>query len=1591
MALAVPAPAVRAAQPEPNHSGLVPDLPRTNTPRITTGEITDLEAIGNRIFIAGSFNSIQNNASGNNTTYNQRYLASFNVNTGLVDSGFRPTFGGGGVTEIEASPDGSRLYVVGRFDSVNGVTKRRIAAIDATTGATINAFTANADAAATAVDATSSTVYVGGQFSTVNGAPQVGLVALNATTGAVVPSFDNDLSGGIGVAGLLTVQALKLSHDDSRLLVVHTGRQVAGQDRQAAALIDTSTNQLLPWRTRLWDENLQFIGGITRVYAADISPDDSYFVVTSGSGGDRPPISDTAVAFPMSGNDDVDPLWISRLFDSVYSVAITEQAVYIGGHFNYMESPTAPDPWPGLDNVGYGRGQGLAGYGLGDDIVIREHVGALNPVDGKALEWNPTSDSYEGNKAMLATPRGIVTGGDAISQGGYNIGRIAFYDFDSVPAPGANETTIVNPIEGRVEESDVEFVIDGQATASSGVNRVQLEIQDRDSLRYLQDDLVTWGSWNAINANLASPGASSTAWSLPLTFSGNHRYQVLARTFGNNGSRDATKASKKFETFGLADETPSTRITDPRWGEIVPTTTFIVGGTANDDVGVNSVTLTFRDAQNRYLQDDGTVDVAYNSFRADPDVVGAASATWSYEVTLPYEGEWTAQAIAVDTAGQSDLRSADATWLVSETAIEPTVSISEPAIMIPPTTTQPLVVTPGAPITFAGSATDDEGLDYVEISLRNSATREVLAADGTWGTDVIAGWHRISPATSLAGTSYNWSYTTPFDLRPGVYTFSVRAFDDLGIPTSRSNRGSLTINSQVEGDAFPDGALNVTGTVTGLQDLHLDLAGTAIDDIGVSAVRVNIQERDSRLYVQPDGSLGSPYALLDATLAAPGAISTTWTLPIDLPGPGDYSVTAFAYDTSDQQDPTTSGATASYPIYPGDLPPVVDEGLLAPTDGTLFPDGRIIVSGRFEDDQQMAEGHVALRNSLGQYMSRSGTFSSTSPYWNNVFLTSQGSPGSNFSYTSPVLPAGEYTVLVRGEDQHGFTTDPPIERTVTVEIPAGNLPPVADFTYSCVENVCSFDARTSTDENAPALSYSWDFGQGSGSGPVPTKTYTAPSPVDGYVVTLTVTDEWNEIATVQQTLTIVTPTGNLPPVPVINPPSCADLSCNFSAVGTEDPNDGDTVSLVWDFGDGTPTSTSTSLSHAFPAGGTYLVSLTATDGWESADTTTFEITVVDPTDPPGNVAPVASIDAPVCVMLDCTFTGTVSDTDGTVTGYSWVFGDGSTAEAGVPGVDGVVSAAHTFASPGHYVVVLTATDDLGTSGLDTQAVDVVGNEPPTAAFTQGCTDLVCTFDASGSTDVAPGTIVEYSWDWGDGSPVETGTPLEHTYATFGDYTIVLTVTDDGGATGTTEQTITVGTPPPPPPNEPPVAVATASCTDLTCTFDGSASADVAPGAIVGYSWDFGDGTTGDGAVVEHVYAADGDYTATLTVTDDEAATGVDTESVSVSEPPPPPPPADVELRAANGTTSSGATASVTIPATVQDGDQMLFFVTANVATSASTPDGWTLLGTEEDGSPDIRTWVFTRIADATTGGSTVVSTLGTGSGKSTRLVLAYSG
>jgi len=103
-----------------------------------------------------------------------------------------------------------------------------------------------------------------------------------------------------------------------------------------------------------------------------------------------------------------------------------------------------------------------------------------------------------------------------------------------------------------------------------------------------------------------------------------------------------------------------------------------------------------------------------------------------------------------------------------------------------------------------------------------------------------------------------------------------------------------------------------------------------------------------------------------------------------------------------------------------------------------------------------------------------------------------------------------------------------------------------------------------------------------------------------------------------------------------------------------------------------------------------------------------------------------------------------------------------------------------------------------------------------------------------------------------------------------------------------------------PANFPPVASFSYNCTLLACSFDGSASSD-SDGTIASYSWNFGDGNSASVASPSHTYAANGSYTATLTVTDNEGASHSSSQTVAVSDGTEPPP-ADITL---SGFRSSG--------------------------------------------------------------------------------------
>ncbi|GEM_PF-2327237 len=173
-----------------------------------------------------------------------------------------------------------------------------------------------------------------------------------------------------------------------------------------------------------------------------------------------------------------------------------------------------------------------------------------------------------------------------------------------------------------------------------------------------------------------------------------------------------------------------------------------------------------------------------------------------------------------------------------------------------------------------------------------------------------------------------------------------------------------------------------------------------------------------------------------------------------------------------------------------------------------------------------------------------------------------------------------------------------------------------------------------------------------------------------------------------------------------------------------------------------------------------------------------------------NVDPTADAGGPYSgnAGLAATLDGSNSfDSDGSIVDYAWDFGDGTTGSGASP--------SHTWGFEGTYTITLTVTDDEGATDVDSTSIAVgpaLPNQAPTAdaggpySAIEGNAAIL---NGSSSSD-SDGSIVDYAWDFGDGS-TGSGSTTSHTWAAAGTYTITLTVTDDDGATDVDSTSITV--------------------------------------------------------------------------------------------------------------------------------------------------------------------------------------------------------
>lgn len=421
-----PAAAVNAPQ-----TSVVSQVPVSWTPQVENGAVIALVQVGRTMIAGGTFTSVRN--AGSTTSIPRNGLFAFDAVTGAVDTAFDARLVNGSVNSL--ATDGTHVFIGGTFGGVAGTTAQRRVAKLTLTGALAAGQPRTPNSAVNEVVVRGPRVYVGGAFTAVGTARRTALAAYDVSTGALSPDVDLAFAG-LYNGGATTVKRFDVAADGRTLVAVGNFTTVAGLARQQVVAVDLPASgpaTVSPWTTDRFDRaknstcSTNFDSFVRDV---DFAPDGSYLVISTtgafGGGVGSGTLCDTLSRWerPATGAGQ-QPTWADYTGgDTNYGVAVTGTAVYVGGHFRWMNNPYQADR-------------------QGPGAVSREGVAALDPRNGLPLAWNPGRTRGVGAQAMLATPAGLWVGSDTDRFAGRLRPRIAFVPLaggtsvatDDAPAP----------------------------------------------------------------------------------------------------------------------------------------------------------------------------------------------------------------------------------------------------------------------------------------------------------------------------------------------------------------------------------------------------------------------------------------------------------------------------------------------------------------------------------------------------------------------------------------------------------------------------------------------------------------------------------------------------------------------------------------------------------------------------------------------------------------------------------------------------------------------------------------------------------------------------------------------------------------------------------------------------------------------------------------------------------------------------------------------------------------------------------------------------------------------------------------------------
>ncbi|MBN2007545.1 MAG: FG-GAP repeat protein [Anaerolineae bacterium] len=228
----------------------------------------------------------------------------------------------------------------------------------------------------------------------------------------------------------------------------------------------------------------------------------------------------------------------------------------------------------------------------------------------------------------------------------------------------------------------------------------------------------------------------------------------------------------------------------------------------------------------------------------------------------------------------------------------------------------------------------------------------------------------------------------------------------------------------------------------------------------------------------------------------------------------------------------------------------------------------------------------------------------------------------------------------------------------------------------------------------------------------------------------------------------------------------------------------------------------------------------------------------------------ATNDSPTTIGNTTTFTGASNSTYVT---YTWVFGDSATGNG--------KSVTHTYGNVGHYEAQLTASNGASTV-IVTTGVNIL-DEPIAGLTMANSSPTIAENTTFFTASITAGTHITYTWNFGDDSPIvisDDDNTVQHVYTNSGNFTAIVTASNTAGQANASS----------------PVTISDAPITGLTLANSSPTplddatffTASVTGGTSIVYDWAFGDGQLlpNGGATVQHVYPAEGNYTASVTAT-----------------------------------------------------------------------------------------------------------------------------